>query len=70
VTDEELEAIKLESPCPSCDGTMASVRHASNRWWYVGCTCFNKYKCERDFVLECVEKWNTQVRRYKSLKER
>lgn len=53
--DEELEAIKL-SPCRMCEGK-ASVRRVSNDWWYVGCECPTKYTCTREFVPECVEKW-------------
>ena len=55
MTDEELEAIELP-PCRTCEGK-ASVRRASQEWWYVGCECQLKRQCTRDFVLECVEQW-------------
>lgn len=58
MTDEELEAIKLEGICPICDGDTISVRRVSRRWWHVGCTCGYYYECERKYVLECVDKWN------------
>jgi hypothetical protein len=55
VTDEELEAIELP-PCRMCEGK-ASVRRASQEWWYVGCECQLKSQCTSEYVLECVEKW-------------
>lgn len=55
MTDEELESIKLPD-CLYCEGK-ASVRRASNEWWYVGCECQLKSQCTREFVLECVEQW-------------
>lgn len=55
MTDEELEAIELP-PCRMCEGK-ASVRRASNEWWYVGCECQLKKQCTREFVLECVDNW-------------
>lgn len=55
MTDAELESIKLPN-CRYCDGK-ASVRRASQEWWYVGCECQLKYQCTREFVMECVEKW-------------
>lgn len=62
-SDEELEAIKLEH-CPSCGSRMTSVRHVSQRWWYVGCVdCFNKIMCEREFVERAAEKFNDYARR-------
>lgn len=68
MTDEELEKIKLLGPCPTCGNKLVSVRQASKRWWYVGCYCVNKYQCERQFVDECVAKWNTYVRRCRNVK--
>jgi transcription elongation factor Elf1 len=63
VTDEELEAIPLLD-CPSCDSHNTSVRRASNEWWYVGCMdCRNKRECQREYVLETVEFWNSYARK-------
>jgi ssDNA-binding Zn-finger/Zn-ribbon topoisomerase 1 len=63
VTDEELEAIKLEQ-CPSCNSKMTSVRRATRRWWLVGCVdCFNKIMCEKQFVERAAAKFNEYARR-------
>ena len=55
MTDEELEKIEL-ADCKMCEGK-ARVRKASHGWWYVGCECPCKYVCTKEYVLECVEKW-------------
>lgn len=63
MSDEELEAIKLEQ-CPSCNSTLTGVRRASMRWWLVGCyDCFNKIQCEREFVERAAEKFNEYARK-------
>lgn len=63
LTDDELEAIKLER-CPSCGSKMTSVRRGSNEWWYVGCVdCWNKKQCQRQFVEEAARQFNEYARR-------
>ena len=68
MTDEELALYnkQISGPCPSCKSNMVSVRWAGGRWFYVGCTCFNKYQCEEKYIPECLERWNTAVRRANS----
>lgn len=63
MTDEELEAIKLEQ-CPSCDSHNTSVRRVSQEWWLVGCMdCFNKKQCTREYVEETARKFNDYARK-------